>query len=56
VTIAPIATLAPGARAEWKIVAKAKSAADARSRWELSSDQFRSAISETESTTLYQQQ
>jgi uncharacterized repeat protein (TIGR01451 family) len=56
VTIAPIATLAPGARVEWKVVAKAKSAADARSRWELSSDQFRSAISETESTTLYQQQ
>lgn len=54
VTIAPLTTLAPGARAEWRIRVKAKSVADARSRWEMTSDQFKAPIIETESTNLYE--
>jgi uncharacterized repeat protein (TIGR01451 family) len=53
-TMAPLATLAPGAKAEWRVTVRAKSAADARSRWELSSDQFKAPIVENESTTLYE--
>lgn len=54
ITFAPVASLAPGARAEWKVVARAKGAADARSRWEMTSEQFRTPIIETESTNLYE--
>ncbi|MCX5652069.1 MAG: hypothetical protein NTU45_11865 [Planctomycetota bacterium] len=53
VTMSPIARLAPGAKAEWRVVVKAKSAADARSRWEMTSDQFKLPIIETESSNLY---
>lgn len=53
VTMSPVAKLAPGAKAEWRIVVKAKSAADARSRWEMTSDQFKAPIIETESSNLY---
>ena len=51
---APVASLAPGARAEWKVIARAKGAADARSRWEMTSEQFRAPVIETESTNLYE--
>lgn len=54
VTIAPLVSLAPGARAEWRITVKANSVADARSRWEMTSDQFKAPIIETESTNLYE--
>jgi uncharacterized repeat protein (TIGR01451 family) len=54
VTLAPLASLAPGARAEWRIVVKAKAAADARSRWEMTSDHFRTPVIETESSNLYE--
>lgn len=54
VTMAPVASLAPGARAEWRIVVKAKSAADARSRWEMTTDQFKVPVVETESSNLYE--
>jgi uncharacterized repeat protein (TIGR01451 family) len=53
VTMSPLAKLAPGAKAEWRIVVKAKSAADARSRWEMTSDQFKVPVIETESSNLY---
>lgn len=54
VTMSSVSSLAPGARAEWRIVVKAKSAQDARSRWEMTSDQFRVPIIETESSNLYE--
>ena len=54
ITIAPLVSLAPGARAEWRITVKASSVADARSRWEMTSDQFKNPITETESTNLYE--
>jgi uncharacterized repeat protein (TIGR01451 family) len=53
VSISPVGKLAPGANAQWRIVVKAKGVADARSRWELTSDQFKSPIIETESSNLY---
>jgi hypothetical protein len=49
-----VASLAPGAKAEWRIVVKAKSAQDARSRWEMTSDQFKVPVIETESSNLYE--
>jgi uncharacterized repeat protein (TIGR01451 family) len=53
ITMSSIAKLAPGASAEWRIVVRAKSAADARSRWEMTSDQFKAPVIETESSNLY---
>jgi hypothetical protein len=54
VTLSSVAKIAPGANAQWRIVVKAKGVADARSRWELTSDQFKAPIIETESSNLYQ--
>ena len=54
ITMAPVATLAAGAKAEWRVTVRAKSRQDARSRWELSSDQFKVPVIETESTNLYE--
>lgn len=54
VTMSAVASLAPGAKAEWRIVVKAKSAQDARSRWEMTSDQFKVPVIETESSNLYE--
>ena len=54
VTLQPVEKLDPGAKAEWRITVKAKSPADSRSRWEMTSDRFRTPVVETESTTLYQ--
>ena len=54
ITMAPIASLVAGAKAEWRVVVRAKSRQDARSRWELSSDQFKVPVLETESTNLYE--
>lgn len=53
VTMSPVAKLAPGAKAEWRVVIKAKSVSDARSRWEMTSDQFKVPVIETESSNLY---
>ena len=47
-------SLAPGAKAEWRVVVRAKSAQDARSRWEMTSDQFKTPVIETESSNLYE--
>lgn len=54
VTMAPVANLAPGAKAEWRVIVKARSAQDARSRWEMTSDQFKVPVIETESSNLYE--
>ena len=54
VTMSPVAALAPGAKAEWRVVVKAKSVQDARTRWEMTSEQFRTPVIETESTNLYE--
>jgi uncharacterized repeat protein (TIGR01451 family) len=53
VTLSPVAALAPGAKAEWRITVRAASAEDARSRWELTSAQFKAPVMETESTYLF---
>ena len=53
VTMSPVAVLAPGTKAEWRIIIKAKLAQDARSRWEMTSDQFKVPIIETESSNFY---
>ncbi len=54
VTFDAIAALAPKAVAEFRIVAKAKSAGDARLSVQMTSDQFKNPpISETESTNVY---
>lgn len=54
VTMSPVSTLAAGAKAEWRVVVRAKAKQDARSRWEMTSDQFKAPIIETESTNLYE--
>jgi len=54
VTMAAVPSVAAGAAAEWRIVVRAKGVADARSRWSLTSDQFKDPIVENESTNLYQ--
>ncbi len=54
VTMSRVASLAPGAKAEWRVVVRAKSAQDARSRWEMTSDQFKTPVIETESSNLYE--
>lgn len=53
VTMSPVATLAPGAKAEWRLTVRAAKAEDARSRWEMTSEQFKTAVTETESTYLF---
>jgi uncharacterized repeat protein (TIGR01451 family) len=54
VTMSPVATLAPGAKAEWRITVRAAKAEDARSRWEMTSEQFKTPVTETESTYLFE--
>lgn len=53
VTMAAVPTVAAKAKVEWRIVARAKSEGDVRSKWSLTSDQFKQPIEETESTNLY---
>ena len=53
VTMSPVATLAAGAKAEWRITVRSLSAEDARTRWEMTSDRFKSPVTETESTYLF---
>lgn len=54
ITMAPVASLAPKASAQWKITVKANAQADVRFRIRVTSDQFSTPIEETESTNLYQ--
>jgi hypothetical protein len=51
--MSPVATLAAGAKAEWRITVRSLSAEDARTRWEMTSDRFKSPVTETESTYLF---
>lgn len=54
VTFAPLASLAPKARAEWKLTAKGAKTGDVRFRVEMRSDQIGSnPVMETESTHVY---
>jgi uncharacterized repeat protein (TIGR01451 family) len=54
VTMSPVPTLAAGAKAEWRITVRAVKAEDARSRWEMTSEQFKTPVIETESTFLFE--
>jgi uncharacterized repeat protein (TIGR01451 family) len=53
VTMAAVPTVAAKAKAEWRIVVRAKAEGDVRSKWSLTSDQFKTPVEETESTNLY---
>lgn len=54
VTFAPLATLAPKAKASWTVTIRANKAADVRFGINVTSDQFSNPIRETESTNQYQ--
>jgi uncharacterized repeat protein (TIGR01451 family) len=54
VTFAPLARLAPKAKAVYRVVAKGTKAGDVRFKVELNSDQMTSPASETESTHIYE--
>jgi len=53
ITMAPLPSLAPRAKAEWRITVRAKAAGDVRFRTSLTSDQFVVPVEETEATFLY---
>lgn len=53
VTIEPLATLEPKAVATWRVVVKALTAADARFKADLTSDQFQRPVEEYEATSQY---
>ncbi|MBI5329483.1 MAG: DUF11 domain-containing protein [Betaproteobacteria bacterium] len=53
VEFAPLPTLAPGAKAEWRVTAKALAADDHRLTVNMNSDLRKRPVMETESTTLY---
>lgn len=54
ITFAPVATLAPGAQASWRVTVKANGAGDVRFATEMTSDQLTSPVNETEATRLYE--
>lgn len=54
VTFAPLATLAPGAKAEFRITVRANAAADVRFKVSMTSAKSSVPIEETESTYLYE--
>jgi len=53
VTFAPLASLAPKAKAEWRVVVKALKAGDVRFSVQLDSDMLQRPVNETESTNQY---
>ncbi len=53
VTFAPLANLAPGAKATWTITIRASDVGDVRFTTVMNSDQLTSPVQETESTNLY---
>ncbi len=53
VTFQPLARLAPGAKAEWRVTVEAVAEADARVRIQMTTQVFREPVIETESTNLY---
>jgi uncharacterized repeat protein (TIGR01451 family) len=54
ITMAPLASLAPKASAQWRVTVRANASGDIRLRLKVTSDQFSNPIEETESTNLYQ--
>lgn len=54
VTFAPLATLAPKAKATWRVTVKANKAADARFMVILNTDQLGRDVGETEATNFYE--
>ena len=54
VTFAPLARLAPQAKAEYRVIVKGTKAGDVRFKVDLISDQMTSPASETESTHIYE--
>jgi len=53
ITFRPLASLAPGQEAEWRLITRATGEADSRLSVEVSSERFEEPIRETESTNLY---
>lgn len=53
VTFGPLASLAPGQKAEWRMTVTATAPGDARLAVDMSSDQFAAPVRETESTNHY---
>jgi uncharacterized repeat protein (TIGR01451 family) len=53
ITFAPLASLAPKAKASWRVIVKAKDEADVRFGVKLTSDQMKRPVDETESTNFY---
>lgn len=53
VAFAPLASLAPGAKAAWRITVKAANPGDVRFKVIMTSDQFTTPVEETEATNLY---
>lgn len=53
VTFAPLASLAPGAKATWTVVIRANGTGDVRFTTIMNADQLTSPVQETESTNLY---
>jgi uncharacterized repeat protein (TIGR01451 family) len=53
IEFAPLPKLAPGAKAEWKVISKAVSPADSRFTVIMTSDLRQRPVMETEATTLY---
>ena len=54
VRFAPLPSLAPGAKAEWRLVVRGVTAADARLKVIMNTDQTTSPVEETESTHVYE--
>ena len=53
IVFAPLASLAPGAKAEWRVVVKAIKAGDVRFKLDMTSEQLSRPVTETEATNLY---
>ena len=53
ITFAPLASLAPKAKATWKVVVKAVKEGDVRFKVSMTSDQLTRSVDETEATYLY---
>ena len=54
VVFQPLASLAPKAQAQWKVVVKAVKAGDVRFKVTMNTDQLTRPVEETESTNLYE--
>ena len=54
ITFAPLASLAPQAKAEWRVVVKALTAGDVRFKATMNTDQIDRPVEETEATHLYE--